>query len=105
MKRKRNNQLIIRLTDKELAEFNRKMKEAKSKSRADFVMALVCDKPIIIPDPFREIAVELKREGNNFNQALKMMRVRGSPPWKMKISTEKLDELYSKIAEMLDEVA
>lgn len=105
MKRKRNNQMIIRLTDKELSEFNKKMKEAKSKSRADFVMALVRDRPIIIPDPFREIAVELKREGNNFNQALKMMRVSGSPPWKMKISTEKLDELYSKIAEMLDEVA
>ena len=48
MNRKRNNQLIIRLTDKEFAEFNKKMNEAESESRADFVMALVREKPVLI---------------------------------------------------------
>lgn len=106
MNRKRNNQLIIRLTDKEFAEFNKKMNEAESESRADFVMALVREKPVLIIQPFREIAVELKREGNNFNQALKRMNRTQEriPPWDMKNALDKLGKLYDRISVMLDEV-
>ncbi len=101
-KRRRNKLLIIRLTDSELSEFEKKMQ--KSKLRADFIMALVRDKPIIVPEGFRELAVELKREGNNFNQCLRFMHgtQTGIPEWTIKTAANNMNNLYKKIADMLD---
>ena len=48
------------------------MKKAKFKSRADFIMALLRDVRIIVPEGLREMAVELKKEGNNFNQTVRL---------------------------------
>lgn len=103
-KRRRNKQLIIRLTDSELSEFEKKMQKSKLRSRADFIMALVRDKPIIVPEGFRELAVELKREGNNFNQCLRFMHgtQTGIPEWIIKTAANNMNRLYKKIAEMLD---
>ena len=100
-KRRRNKQLIIRLTDSELAEFEKKMKKSKLKSRADFIMALVRDKPIIVPEGFRELAVELKREGNNLNQCMHFMHG-GLPMWNIRPIINKLNALYDKLANLLE---
>lgn len=103
-KRRRNKQLIIRLTDSELSEFEKKMQKSKLRSRANFIMALVWDKPIIVPEGFRELAVELKREGNNFNQCLHFMHgtQTGIPEWTIKTAANNMNNLYKKISDMLD---
>ena len=85
-------------------EFEKKMQKSKLRSRADFIMALVRDKPIIVPEGFRELAVELKREGNNFNQCLRFMHSTqtGIPEWTIKTAANNMNSLYKKIADMLD---
>ncbi len=47
-KRIRDKQMIVCFTERELSEFSEKMKRAKSKSRSDFIISLVRNKPIIV---------------------------------------------------------
>ena len=106
-KRIRNKQMIIRLTDKELLQFEEKQKKAKIKSRADFIMALVRDKPIIVFDELKDILAELKREGNNFNQGLRQMKSvnSASPPYKMRSAEYDLGLLYDKLSSVISQIA
>ena len=99
--------MIIRLTEKELSDFTEKQNLSGIKSRADFIMALVRDKPIIVFDELTEILTELKREGNNFNQGLKQMKaVNGSqPPYKMRSAEYDLGELYDKLSGVISKIA
>ena len=105
--RKRNCQLIIRLTEKELSDFTEKMKSSKLKNRADFIMALVRNKPIIVFDELTEILTELKREGNNFNQGLKYMKAlnASAPSWQMKDAESTLENLYDRLSGVISEIA
>ena len=106
MNRKRDKQMIIRMTDTEVSEFDKKMKEAKYKSRADFIMALVRDVKIIVPEGLREIAVELKKEGNNFNQTVRLWNKTQSatPPAVFTMAYRRLSDLYAQISKMLEGV-
>ena len=106
MKRTRNKQMIIRMTDTEVSEFEKKMKEAKFKSRADFIMALVRDVKIIVPEGLREMAVELKKEGNNFNQTVRLWNKTQSatPPAVFTMAYGRLSDLYAQISKMLEGV-
>jgi hypothetical protein len=106
MNRVRNKQMIIRMTDTEVSEFDRKMRQAHFKSRADFINALLRDVRIVVPDGIKEIAVELKREGNNLNQALRLWNKTQTPapPIGVTIAYEKLSKLYSQISGMLEGV-
>ena len=106
MKRTRNKQMIIRMTDTEVSEFEKKMKEAKFKSRADFIMALVRDVKIIVPEGLKDIAVELKREGNNFNQTVRLWNKTQSatPPAVFTMAYRRLSELYVQISKILEGV-
>ena len=70
-KRIRDKQMIVRFTEQELSEFSEKKKRAKSKSRSDFIMSLVRNKPIIVLDGLPEITAELKRQGNNLRACSK----------------------------------
>jgi len=68
--RQRNNQIIIRFSDEELAELN----EAISKSglsKTDFFLQSLRQANIIILDDLKDICIELKRQGINLNQALR----------------------------------
>jgi hypothetical protein len=67
-KRRRNRQMIFRLTDDEYAAVESKIKRAGKKTRADFLISCIGNKPLIAIDGLREIAPELKRQGNNLNQ-------------------------------------
>ena len=106
MKRVRDKQMIIRLSDAEASEFDKKMKKAKFKSRADFIMALLRDVRIIVPEGLREIAVELKKEGNNFNQTVRLWNKTQSatPPVVFTMAYRRLSDLYAQISKMLEGV-
>ena len=104
MNRVRNKQMIIRMTDTEVSEFEKKMKEAKFKSRADFIMALVRDVKIIVPEGLKDIAVELKKEGNNFNQAVRLWNKTqtANPPVMLKWTAQDLGKLYQRLSSVLE---
>ena len=102
MNRVRDKQMIIRMTDTEVSEFEKKMKEARYKSRADFIMALLRNVQIIVPENFREIVVELKREGNNLNQAMKLYNKTKVPSNILKYTIESLNKVYSQLSAALE---
>ena len=106
MNRVRDKQMIIRLSDAEASEFDKKMKKAKFKSRADFLMALLRDVRIVVPEGLREMAVELKKEGNNFNQTVRLWNKTQSatPPAVFTMAYRRLSDLYAQISKMLEGV-
>jgi hypothetical protein len=68
--RQRNNQIIIRFSDEELAELNEAISKSKL-SKTDFFLQLLRKGDIIILTDLKEICAELKRQGINLNQALR----------------------------------
>ena len=94
------------MTNAEASAFEKKMKEARFKSRADFIMALVRDVRIIVPEGLKDIAVELKREGNNFNQTVRLWNKTQSatPPAVFTMAYRRLSELYVQISKILEGV-
>ena len=106
MNRVRDKQMIIRLSDAEASEFDKKMKKAHFKSRTDFIMALVRDVRIIVPESLKDITVELKKEGNNFNQTVRLWNKTQSatPPAVFTMAYRRLSDLYAQISKMLESV-
>lgn len=65
--RKRNKQIVIRLTDEEYKALKTLVERSKIKQN-DFIIANMFNKPINVIDGLENILVELKRIGNNLNQ-------------------------------------
>lgn len=103
-KRIRDRQMIVRFTERELSEFNEKMKRAKSKSRSDFIMSLVKNKPIIVPDGLPEIAAELKRHGNNLNQIAWLFNQTRSCPYQLNHALENCETSYEAVKNLVFEI-
>ena len=66
-KRKRNQTLTIRLTEKEKQMIQRKAVRAKL-SLTDYIVALALETPINVAEDLKPLLIELKRIGNNLNQ-------------------------------------
>ncbi|MCM1525192.1 MAG: MobC family plasmid mobilization relaxosome protein [Ruminococcus sp.] len=103
-KRVRDKQMIVRFTERELSEFTDKMKHARSKSRSDFIMSLVKNKPIIVPDGLPEIAAELKRHGNNLNQIARLFNQTKSCPYQLNHALENCETSYNAVKNFIFEI-
>jgi len=68
---KRNKAVTLRMTEQELGRFNQLHAKSKVKTQTDFILSLLDKKPIIVIESLREVLTELKRQGNNLNQALR----------------------------------
>lgn len=66
-KRKRNQTLTIRLTEKEKQMIHRKAMRAK-RNLTDYIVALALETPINVAEDLKPLLIELKRIGNNLNQ-------------------------------------
>lgn len=66
--RTRTKQIVLRFTDNEYEKVITQMKLTKKKSRSDFLLDCIDNKPTLDMNTLREILVELKRQGNNLNQ-------------------------------------
>ncbi len=95
--RLRNKQMIVRFTEKEFAEFISKMKRSGSKSRSDFIMALVRHKDIIVPNGLTELTTELKRQGNNLNQLARHFNQTGELGGIFEITIESCVKAYEEV--------
>ena len=100
-KRIRDKQMIVRFTELELSEFSEKMKHAKSKSRSDFIMSLVRNNPIIVPDGLPEITAELKRQGNNLNQIARLFNQTRSCPYQLDLTLENCERSYEAVKNLV----
>jgi len=90
--RQRDNQIIIRFSDEELAELN----EAISKSglsKTDFFLQNLRQANIIIVDDLKDICIELKKQGINLNQALRHYHETGFTE-KIKTAIYNCNEIY-----------
>lgn len=85
--RKRSELLSLRLTPEELAFLNERA-QAAGMSRTDFILSACRGDLIVVVDGIRELYQELRKQGVNFNQA-----VRWAHAWK---STNLLELIESQ---------
>ncbi|MCL2773668.1 MAG: hypothetical protein FWD71_09990 [Oscillospiraceae bacterium] len=91
-KRQRDNQIIIRFSDEELAELDEAIAES-GLSKTDFFLQLLRKKNIVIVNDLKDICIELKRQGINLNQALRYYHESGYTE-EIKAAIFNCNELY-----------
>lgn len=96
--RTRNNQIIVRLDDKELADLNEKIKKS-GLTKTDFFIKASSNQNIIIVEDLKEICIELKKQGINLNQALKHYHEIGASR-ELEESIKNCNYLYEKLTEL-----
>ena len=67
MNRKRNNQIVIRLSDEEKEMLKRKV-EQSGKTQQEFLISMLINGTVTNTDGVKELFPEVKRIGNNLNQ-------------------------------------
>ena len=72
LSRKQTETLTIRLTAEEKMELQKKMYEAVSPSMRDFILRMCRDGKINVNEELRELNRELKYQGNNLNQLMRL---------------------------------
>ncbi len=96
--RKRDHQILISMTEKEKKKFDEEYSKTRCKSRADFVMALIDDKPIIVIKDIIPVLAELRYQGNNLNQIAHKLNATGS------INSAAMRDLIKRWAEAYDKL-
>ena len=93
MGRNQTERLTIRLTPEEKTAMQKRMHKAGAPSMRDFVLKMCMDGKIVVNEELRELNQELRRQGNNLNQLVRLVHQR-------RISAVDLSELldvYRKI--------
>jgi hypothetical protein len=93
MGRKQTERLTIRLTPEEKMALQERMYKAVAPSMRDFVLKMCMEGKIVVNEDIRELNQELRRQGNNLNQLVRLAHQR-------RISAVDLSELldvYRKI--------
>ena len=93
MGRNQTERLTIRLTPEEKTAMQKRMSKAVAPSMRDFVLKMCMDGKIVVNEELRELNQELRRQGNNLNQLVRLVHQR-------RISAVDLSELldvYRKI--------
>lgn len=87
----------FRATDKERQIIDEKIKQS-GLTMTEFIIRAVKDKPIIVVENAGEILTELKRQGNNLNQAVRNNYYGIETERELKDCIGELKNLYRKIA-------
>ena len=93
MARNQTETLTIRLTHKEKMALQERMYKAVAPSIRDFVLKMCMDGKIVVNEELKELNQELRHQGNNLNQLVRLAHQR-------RISAVNLSELltvYRKI--------
>ena len=81
MNRTRPKQIVIRVSEEELAQIKKKV-EQSGKSQQQYIIEALTQKQVINTDGIKEIYPELKRQGNNLNQIAKKLNENGDVDYK-----------------------
>lgn len=76
MNRTRPKQIVIRVSEEELAQIKEKV-EQSGKSQQQYIIEALTQSNIVNLDGLKEIYPELKRQGNNLNQIAKKLNENG----------------------------
>lgn len=74
--RKRDKQIVVRLSDEELAQVKEKV-EKSGMSQQDYIIKSLTKTKVVNTDTLTDVLVELKREGNNLNQLARQANMNG----------------------------
>jgi hypothetical protein len=97
MNRTRPKQIVIRLSEEELAQIKEKV-EQSGKSQQQYIIEALTQSNIVNLDGLKELYPEIKRIGNNLNQIAKALN--GSTYYSYSLITQNQKEL-EKIWQLL----
>ncbi|MBQ3196224.1 MAG: plasmid mobilization relaxosome protein MobC [Clostridia bacterium] len=104
MGRKRNKQLWLGMTEAEQKLFDDEYIKSGCKSRADFVLRLLADKPIVVVTDMTDILTELRRQGTNLNQLARIANTYGYTGEELTAAIRVNTETKIKLMELAEEV-
>ena len=93
MGRNQTERLTIRLTPEEKMALQERMYKAVAPSMRDFVLKMCMDGKIVVNEELRELNQELRRQGNNLNQLVRLAHQRRISA----VDLSELLEVYRKI--------
>lgn len=106
MNKNRQKQVMFRLSEKEAAELQRKVKQS-GMSQQEYILKAVLDKPITNTDGIKEVLPELRRQGVNLNQLTKKLNETGYIDYKQELPQleKELKEVWQLLKQYLREQA
>ena len=93
MGRNQTERLTIRLTPEEKTALQERMYKAVAPSMRDFVLKMCMEGKIVVNEDLRELNQELRRQGNNLNQLVRLAHQRRISA----VDLSELLEVYRKI--------
>lgn len=105
MNRTRPKQIVIRLSEEELAQIKEKV-EQSGKSMQEYLLGCALNKPITNTDGIKELYPEIKRIGNNLNQIAKALN--GSTYYSYSLITQnqkELEKIWQSLKQFLQKQA
>ena len=99
--RRRYRIINFRCTDAEYEFINEKIEQSK-RTKTDFLIDTLLEKEIVVHNGLTGVLSELKKQGVNLNQALKLAHS-GIEKENVQIAVKECKELYKKIAEFWEE--
>ncbi len=98
-KRKRDETLTIRVTEKE-KQYIKKRAEKAGLSVTDYIVRLSLETPIFIPVNMQPFLLELKRIGNNINQLTTKVNSKVFSSYNFREFIDALEKLTERIGEV-----
>ena len=98
-KRKRDETLTIRVTEKE-KQYIKKRAEKAGLSVTDYIVRLSLETPIFIPVNMQPFLLELKRIGNNINQLTTKVNSKVFSSYNFEEFIKAIDKLTERIGEV-----
>ena len=105
MNRTRPKQIVIRLSEEELAQIKEKV-EQSGKSQQQYIIEALTQSNIVITDGIKELIPELKRVGNNLNQIAHALN--GGRYYQYNLITDnqkELDKVWQSLKQFLQKQA
>jgi hypothetical protein len=90
MNRKRNKQIVIRVSEEEFETIKKKVQQS-GKSQQQYAIDALLDTPIVNTEGIKAISPEIMRVGNNLNQVAKALN--GSSYYSYNLITKNQKEL------------
>ncbi len=100
-KRRRNNTLTVRLTDKKKRKIIEQAQKAKM-NLTDFIVAATCHPLIFVPEDLKPAVAEMNRMGNNINQIARKINSGAVRSYNFDEVLEKQNEIIFLLQEIAD---
>ena len=85
------------MSEREKEIIERKVKQS-GMTKTDYLIQALSDKPVVVISNASEILLELKRQGNNLNQAVKNGHFGYNTQIALRSAVDELKKLYNKIS-------